>query len=322
MTPFTKEQIKQANSVNLIDFAKQNGYTLESGGNKAYHAKNSGGLYFFIDRNKYYHFGSNKGGGAIDFVMQFFNKNFTEAVEMLCGTSYERISPVKEKSKIEERRELILPEKAADFKRVYWYLVSVRGIDYEIVSKLMNEKKIYQQAEYGNCVFVGYDSTGNARYCSLRGTSPSKAFKMDRENSDKSYPFHIVGSSEKVYVCESPIDAMSHATLTKLHNEDWKKDHRISLGCISDGSLVRFLDKHTEIKKITFCLDNDVCGKLPDGTPCNFGQNAACNYAAKYKDLGYKVAIQKPNHKDFNEELIAFRNREVQAESVFCECER
>ncbi|GAC40810.1 hypothetical protein [Paenibacillus popilliae] len=37
--PFTKEQIKSANQVNLIEFAKSHGYVLDNGGRRAYHAK-------------------------------------------------------------------------------------------------------------------------------------------------------------------------------------------------------------------------------------------------------------------------------------------
>jgi hypothetical protein len=107
---------------------------------------------------------------------------------------------------------VIIPDKAENFKRTYWYLISIRGIEPEIVSVLMNEKKVYQEAQYGNCVFVGYDESGIPKYCSMLGTYTDKAFKMDAVNSDKSYPFVIGGKSDMVFVCESPIDAMSHAT--------------------------------------------------------------------------------------------------------------
>lgn len=307
MMPFTKEQIQQANNVNLIDFVRQNGYILESGGRRSFHAKDSGGLYFFKDNNKYYHFATGTGGGIIDFVIQFFNKNFTEAVELLIGSTWTTSLPIKTKFKPKERGELELPPKAADFKRVYWYLISIRGIDPEIVSRLMNEKKIYQQADHGNCVFVSYDNEGKARYCTLRGTYQNKSFRMDIENSDKSYPFHISGTSNKVYVFESPIDAMSHTTLTKLYNDDWKKDHRISLGGVSDLALERFLKENPYIKHITLCLDNDEAGRF------NM-QKMMKKYNEKYT-----VKIQLPNSKDFNEDLQIFRSREYETESVLGE---
>lgn len=81
--PFTKDQIAQANSIDLIEFAKSNGYILENGGRRALHAKQSGGLYFFLDSNKYYHFSTATSGGPIDFVMQFWRMDFKEAVAYL-----------------------------------------------------------------------------------------------------------------------------------------------------------------------------------------------------------------------------------------------
>lgn len=54
--PFSNSQIYLANNINLIEFAKSQGYILENGGRRALHAKQSGGLYFFRDSKKFYHF--------------------------------------------------------------------------------------------------------------------------------------------------------------------------------------------------------------------------------------------------------------------------
>ena len=75
------------------------------------------------------------------------------------------------------------------------------------------------------------------------------------------------GKSNRVYEFEAPIDAMSHATLYKLRGYDWRKDYRISEGCLSDRALKRFLEEHPKVNEIVFCYDNDVDGKLADGTP-------------------------------------------------------
>ncbi|WP_213581091.1 DUF3991 and TOPRIM domain-containing protein [Paenibacillus sp. J2TS4] len=302
--PFTKDQIAQANSIDLIEFAKSNGYVLENGGRRALHAKQSGGLYFFRDSNKYYHFSTDTHGGPIDFVMQFWRMDFKEAVALLLETSLPQHIP---SSAPKERGQLLLPAKAPNYRRVAWYLTHVRGIEPEIVSRLMHEKKLYQQDKTGNCVFVAYDTDGTPKYCSLRGTRPERPFKLDREHSDKSYPFHIIGKRKKVYVCESPIDAMSHATLAKLKGLDWKADHRISLGCLSDLALERFLQHH-RIHEIIFCLDNDHNATFRDGSLApNWGQEAALKFAHKYKGLGYQTSIQTPQCKDFNEDLKAIR---------------
>ncbi|MEK3733532.1 MULTISPECIES: DUF3991 and TOPRIM domain-containing protein [unclassified Paenibacillus] len=304
--PFSKEQISRANRVNLIDFAKSNGYILENGGRRALHAKQSGGLYFFKDNNKYYHFSTDTHGGPIDFVMQFWNMEFKKAVAYLLESELPQYQPTSQP--VKEQGQLVLPEKAPNFRRVAWYLIHVRGIDPEIVSCLMHEKKLYQDKS-GNCVFVGYDHEGMVKYCSLRGTRLEHPFKQDRPYSDKSYPFHIVGNSHKVYVCESPIDAMSHATLAKLASQDWKTDHRISLGCLSDQALKRFLHYYPNIAEIVFFLDNDKDATFQNGSPApNWGQEAALNFVKKYLDLGYTSVIATPVTEDLNGDLLAYHN--------------
>lgn len=319
----SKSFISRANNVNLIEFAKSHGYILESGGRRALHAKQSGGLYFFRDSNKYYHFSTDTHGGPIDFVMQFLNMGFKEAVAYLLGTSLPQHIP---SFAPKEWGQLLLPAKAPNYRRVAWYLIHVRGVEPEIVSHLMHEKKLYQQDKTGNCVFVAYDIDGSPKYCSLRGTMPQRPFKQDREHSDKSYPYHITGSSQKVYVFESPIDAMSHATLAKLKGQDWKADHRISLGCLSDHALERFLQHHP-VHEIVFCLDNDHNATFSDGSPApNWGQEAAYKFVQKYADLGYLTSIEKPIGKDFNEDLTAMRQAKHEAELAIkeeeCDYER
>jgi hypothetical protein len=288
------------------------GYKLENGGSKSLHAKHSGGLYFFKDSNKFYHHTTQKTGGAIDFIMEFEGKGFLQAVEHLLGEHPnigEYIPPPAPTKK--EKGELTLPDRAPNIKRVYWYLCSARGIDTEIVSKLINEKKIYQQADKGNCVFVGFDENKTAKYCSKRGTSPERPYKGDADSSDKGYPFSMEGTSSRLYVLESPIDVMSHAALSKMHSIDYMQDHRISLGCLSDKALEWYLKQHPEIKQIIFALDNDIDGKLPDGSHCNHGQEAAKRFCDKYEQLGYDVAIQTPATKDFNEDLLCAKNTRI-----------
>ena len=336
---FTEEQLRQANSVSLLKLAGQYGYELEEKESRAYHAKHSGGLYFYKDNNVFQHFGSNKNGGAIAFVMMEESLSFVDAVKQLLGPDY---VPMQETTSHKyspppEKKDLVLPEKAVNFKRAYWYLVQVRGIDARIVSALMNEKKVFQDTR-GNCVFVAYDEHGNPQYCSKRGTYPDakEQYKRDQEGSDKSYPFHMVGSSKKVYVLESPADAMSHASLAKYYGADWNQDHRISQGCLSDNALQRILNMY-DINEICFAYDNDIDGVKPVQAtraeytaalaagdvsafsfteygrinklvPYNWGQEAAVANARKYRDMGYTISIQTPTLKDFNADLVALRN--------------
>jgi hypothetical protein len=345
---FTDAQIEQANSVNLLELARQYGYDLEDKEHRAYHAKHSGGLYFYKDSNTFKHFGSDTKGGAINFIIMQENISFVDAVKRLLGTSYEPAREAAPRVFVppQAKKELMLPKKAYNFKRAYWYLVEHRGIDPSIVSALMNEKKLYQGTYYNKetekyesvCAFIGYDETGKARYCAMRGADPDSTIKHDKSGSDKDIPFHIIGRSNKVYVLEAPIDAASHATLAMLHGIDWRQDHRITTGCLSDKALQWFLKHHPEITDICWGYDNDIDGKKPvpitqaeydaaiaadddsvfivEATgkpmkriPYNWGQMAALENARKYKSLGYKVAIHTPDAKDFNADLIAYRQR-------------
>lgn len=127
---FTEEEIRQANSVDILSLARGYGYEPEKAGRKAVHMKHSGGLYIFPENNRFFQWtGPDDGikGGAIDFVMREENLSFPEAVGKLIGKEYvaetRQVTPYEKK----ERGPLELPDKAENMKRAYWYLVSVRG---------------------------------------------------------------------------------------------------------------------------------------------------------------------------------------------------
>ncbi len=313
---FTNEEIRLADSTSLYELAKRFSYELEDKG-KVWHCKKTGGLQLFKNSNKYYNFQTGERGGAIDFYMKETGYSFQNAVEELLSNSNYIGANVNSSNnnteyKKEEikQKELILPEKNDNYKRVYAYLIKTRGIDQKILSKCMNEKKIYQDVK-GNCVFIGYDENNEPKYCSKRGTNDSKPYKRDESGSDKSYPFVMQGNSDTLIVCESPIDVLSHATLTKMYNKDinaWKNDTRISLGCTSDKALERYLKDNKNINKIIFALDNDYLAKDKDGNYRNWGQLSAEKYVRKYKGLGYKTIIHKPMLNDFNEDLKVVRD--------------
>jgi len=222
---------------------------------------------------------------------------FREAMKELAG-----IAPVTEqpKQKAEQPKTLILPEKAGVPLRLYDYLCNKRGIDSEIVNTLIQEGKLYEDRR-GNVVFVGLDEQGKARFASLRGTYGNCGFRMDCAGSDKRYGFNMPACvpTERLYIFESPIDAMSHASLDNAATSDsdtWKRRNRLSLAGTSETALIFFLNKHTAVNELIFCLDNDLAG-------CE----AAVTMARKYTDKGFQTQVELPMGKDLNEDLIAFR---------------
>ena len=85
---FTEDEIRKANSVDILSLARGYGYEPEKAGRKAVHMKHSGGLYIFPENNRFFQWtGPDDGvkGGAIDFVMREENLSFPEAVGKLIG---------------------------------------------------------------------------------------------------------------------------------------------------------------------------------------------------------------------------------------------
>lgn len=136
-----------------------------------------------------------------------------------------------------------------------------RGIDADIISRCIGEGILYESRRYHNCVFVGREPSGKARYAFQRGVYGE--FKGDVEGSDKKYGFFLPAAdlgSPFLTVAESPIDALSLATLSKRQGEDWQNRYYLSLGGTSPCALMQFLKDHPAASCISLCLDNDKAG--------------------------------------------------------------
>ena len=210
---------------------------------------------------------------------------------------------------IEQEKVLQMPQKAQDFKRAIAYLCQTRKIDYDLVKKLIGEKKIIQEANTNNVGFVAYDDEKQPRHVFLRGTMSGKSFKKDAPGSDKKYPFVFGGDgqSQRVYVFEASIDALSHATLAKRCGQEYEKDFRITLNGVTYEGLDYFLKTHPQINEVVICTDND-----PAGEKC------AEQITEIYKDTPYQIFRQRPAEgKDWNEYLeCEIIEREVVVQSL------
>ena len=76
---YTQEQIDRANQADLVSFLQSQGEQLIRAGQE-YRWKRHDSL--TVRGNKWYRHSQSKGGGPVDFVMEFFGKSFTEAVEL------------------------------------------------------------------------------------------------------------------------------------------------------------------------------------------------------------------------------------------------
>lgn len=292
---FTDEEIYKANNIDIMDYAIKKGLELNKVGRDSYHVKGFGGLYINPNSNKWNCFSQDKGGGPIQLSMLIENNTWVEAVKELLGDKYESLLDYMRKNKNseikkKERDEFILPEKNNTYKHVIAYLIKTRNINKHIVYQLIKDQKLYEDNKR-NCVFVGYDRNNNPRYANFRSTNPNITFKGEVKNSDKAYSFSIKGTTNKLYIFESPIEAISYLTILELNNIIDFKDHIVSLGGVSDRALEQYLKDNQNIKGIVCCLNNDKAGI-----------EATRRIKNTYK-LKYNVIERYPVKKDYNEDL-------------------
>ena len=171
-----------------------------------------------------------------------------------------RAPPPQERPKPKPPKPFALPE-ASRFPTAMLSYLQGRGIHPELLQACIQAGTLYESRKYQNCVFVGRDPTGRARFACLRGTRDS--FKIDVEGSDKRYNFSLLAadpSCPRLAVAESPIDALSLATLVKRFGGEWRDSHYLSLGGTAPRAMLQFLHDHPHVTHLSLCLDNDKAG--------------------------------------------------------------
>ena len=272
---YTKEQIDRANQTDLVSFLQAQGEQLERAGQE-YRWKRHDSL--TVRENRWYRHSQSKGGGPIDFVMEFYGKSFLEAVEMLIGERGEAPPPV--------YLQFRLPPKSPDNQTARNYLTAARRIDEDVSGFFFSCGDLYEEAAHHNAVFVGRDESGIPRYAHQRGTAGS--FRLDVKGSDKAFNFCYRGEGERLFVFEAPIDLLSFLCLFK---KEWQKQSYLALGGVGEKALLRFLSDRPNIKTVYLCLDSDEAG------------NDACSRLVKLMPEGLTVHRLIPLFKDWNEVL-------------------
>ena len=278
---YTQEQIDRANQADLVSFLQGQGEQLTRAGQE-YRWKRHDSL--TIRGNKWYRHSQSKGGAPIDFVMEFFGKSFTEAVEMLTGEK--GAAPLPDRPSPASLSDFRLPPRSPDNRTARNYLTAARRIDEDVTGFFFSTGDIYEEAAHHNAVFVGRDESGIPRYAHQRGTAGS--FRLDVKGSDKSFNFCYRGEGERLFVFEAPIDLLSFLCLFK---KDWQKQSYLALGGVGEKALLRFLSDRPNTKTVYLCLDSDEAG------------NDACSRLVKLMPEGLTVHRLLPLYKDWNEVL-------------------
>ena len=125
---YTEEQITRANQTNLVSFLNAQGEQLVKSG-REYRWKKHDSV--TVSGNRWYRHSQGRGGYPVDFVMEFYNATFPEAVKMLTGEEGEGRNSTCPAPSPDFR----LPEKEENNDRIIRYLTENRGIEKNMVEE-------------------------------------------------------------------------------------------------------------------------------------------------------------------------------------------
>jgi len=246
---FTDEQIYRANSVDLEQFLLRQGEKLiPSGRDKRLGSDHS----ITVRGNAWYDHSAEEGGLAIDFVQSLYGLSFPESVVRLLGGETGVIYEQAKKEPPGEPKPFALPPAHSDMRRVFAYLLKGRLLDRDVVSYFAKEKLFYESCErmknkqgewreYHNAVFVGPDEHGTARHAHKRGLYTEGGYKGNLDGSNPAYSFHHIGTSNRLYVFEGPIDLLSFLS---LYPKDWQQHSYVALCGVAEHAMLKMPEKH------------------------------------------------------------------------------
>jgi hypothetical protein len=262
---YSRKKIQQAREADLVNFFERNGYKVKKQG-REFHIEGFGGLYINPEKGVWNCFSEGKGGhNSIDCLQHMLGYDFKTAVSSLVGGEDLRVvrtRKIPEKPAPPEFSEAKMPEREGSIKRVYAFLTATRKIDAKLVSKMVNEGRLYQDTR-GNAVFVHRDADGKAVGAELQGTyTPPGGSRFRGVSAGTHGTVFAVSFAEKgvppgkIYVFESAIDLLSFQQMC-----DPKKlagCALISMAGLKDETLKPYIDSGA---KIFSCVDNDEAGR-------------------------------------------------------------
>ena len=112
-----------------------------------------------------------------------------------------------------------------------------------------------------------------------------------------------LGTDERLYVFEAPIDMLSYIT---LYPEDWQRHSYVACCGTSILPVMKMLERMPQIHTVLLCLDNDEAGRLAN--------------QRMTEQLAEKYAVEQlvPENRDWNDDLTAIREQECEVK-VSCQ---
>jgi len=296
---FSEEQKIRANNVDIADFLRSQGEELTRSGHEWRWKRHDS---VTVNGSRWYQHSAEQGGNAVSFVRRFYNLSYPEAVTMLLngerGADFAQADSKPERPKVP----FALPEANGNMRRVFAYLMKQRYIDADTITHFAKAKTLYEDATHHNAVFVGTDENGVPLHAHKRSTlTMGKPYRGNVESSEPKHSFRHIGTSDRLYVFEAPIDMLSFIS---LYQQNWQAHSYLALCGVAEHALTHTLESNPHIKRVGLCLDNDEPGLV-----------AMNRIAGKLKQLGYDEVFQLLSQfKDWNADLQAQHGMPEQAQ--------
>lgn len=246
-----QEQIKQARRADLPTYLAAKGEVLKREGRGYRHSVHDS---LKIEGNMYCWNSKGTSGNALDFVQEFYGLNFRQAVEELTGEAIPAAASVERPA----LRQLVLPERADNARRVFAYLIKTRKIAQAVVQHCFDEHIVYQD-EKGNCVFLMVEN-GNVVGGELCGTTETR-FKGVLGGSKFGAGVSIKCGTKTSRMClfESVVDMLSYKT---LYNDKLTGHLLVSMAGLKEQTALTMAAAHSvPMSQVWCCVDRDEAGR-------------------------------------------------------------
>ena len=295
---FSEQEKQMANEADIVSYLHSIGESTERHGREHWWESPSGKV--SIRGSDWYSQYERVGGGAVGFLQKFYGMKYPDAVRTLLGqdAGKEIVRTPRQQIKEKEKKPFAVPPKHTDMRRVYAYLTGERMIDGEVIRVFERKGLIFEDAEHHNAVFVGVDENGEPKHIQKRSTNSGSSFKGNVDSSNADYSFNYVGTSDKLFVFEAPIDMLAYITLFK---SNWEEHSYVALCSTAECAAVQMLKKHPNITNVYLCLDHD-----------SAGIEGAIRLADILREMGnYTLWRALPKYKDWDEDLKVLRGRDA-----------
>lgn len=325
----------------IDDVAILCGLNLEKNGRYSLRDCDHDSLVFDLKRNFFFWNSQGKRGGCVKLYMEIMGVDFKDAVLKLLphiNLEKEYVETVREKpaelSDKDRHLDLYNQLKELNFdsdenklmRQSIAYLTKTRGLDRDIINKMINEKMIYQISDnYGPKVaFVGRKDNMYISSICQRSVSPKIKFKGDFKNCNYKVgwfydpetkgQFGEKGNADKpLLVFEANIDMISYMSLLKECGVDYTQFAYLSCSSINHDICIPETCKEYGYNTVRILFDNDYEGKE------NWGQNKAKEISSKLSKTGIDakpIIPDIPSCKDWNDIIVGYRNNTISLETI------